>query len=398
VNIINEEVDHMNVLEKHKKRTNLHINVNDLNAGMRFDAPVYFAEGCMFLPSGLPVKDKDIQKLKKLGIDDVYTEGNLVANDSLFLNRKKSLEVSYIQPGEKRCLKIYNSIFKKMCNVFHDIKQRQNVDPRNIDNIINELYLAVKADANNMVQLILNIDNSSDDLVLSSINCAIISLIMGFNMKLNGHKIIQLASGALLHDVGMLRIPDQIVSKKNKLSPKESELMKTHTVHSFNIIFKELHYSQEVADIGLQHHERWDGKGYPKQLHGHKISIYTMVVAVVDSFVAMINRRPYRKHILGYDAVKTIMRDTFTRFNSEIVKIFLKSIGIYPVGSMVLLNDYRIGKVVEVQIASPLRPKIELVVDEIGRKLTKPQIIDLLNNESVYILKPLDARKVVSSW
>jgi len=388
----------MNVLEKDQKETILHINVHDLNAGMIFDAPVYFAEGCMFLASGLPVKEKDIQKLKKLGINEVYTDGNLIANDSLFLNRKKSLEVSYIQPGEKKCLKIYNSLFKKMCNVFHNIKQKQAVDPRTIDNIINELYLAVKDDANNMVQLILNIDNSSDDLVLSSINCAIISIVIGFNLKLTGHKIIQLATGALLHDLGMLRIPEQIVSKKNKLSPKESELIKTHTVHSFNIIFKELHYSQEVAHIGLYHHEHWDGKGYPEKLHGHKIPNFTMIVAVVDSFVAMINKRPYRKHLLGYDAVKTIMRDTFTRFNSEIVKTFLKSIGIYPVGSMVLLNDYRIAKVIEVQIASPLRPKIELVVDEIGKKVTQPQIIDLLNNESVYILKPLDARKVVSSW
>ncbi|MBN1797384.1 MAG: HD domain-containing protein [Spirochaetales bacterium] len=387
----------MNVLEKDKKGTVFHINVRDLKAGMIFDAPVYFARGCMFLSSGLPVKAKDIQKLKELGITDVYTEGNLVANDSLFLNRKKSLEVSYIQPGEKKCLKIYNSIFKKMCNVFHSIKQKQSVDPRAIDNVINDLYLAVKEDANNMVQLILNIDNSSDDLVLSSINCAIISIVIGFNMKLTGHKIIQLATGALLHDVGMLRIPEQITGKKNKLSAKESELMRTHALHSFKIIFKELHYSQEVAHMGLHHHERWDGKGYPERLHGHKISIYTMIVAVVDSFVAMINKRPYRKHLLGYDAVKTIMRDTFTRFNSEIVKIFLKSIGIYPVGSMVLLNDYRIGKVIEVQIGSPLRPKIELVVDEIGRKVTQPQIIDLLRNESVYILKPLDARKVVGS-
>ena len=110
-----EEVNHMNISEKHRKKTSLHINVHDLNPGMMFDTPVYFADGCMFLPSGLPVKDKDIQKLKKLGINDVYTEGNLVANDSLFLNRKKSLEVSYIQLGEKKCLKIYNSIFKKMC-------------------------------------------------------------------------------------------------------------------------------------------------------------------------------------------------------------------------------------------------------------------------------------------
>jgi HD-GYP domain-containing protein (c-di-GMP phosphodiesterase class II) len=388
----------MNVMEKDKKNTMLQISVESLHAGMIFTAPVYFAENSMFLPAGLPVKEKDIQKLKRLSISHVYTEGSLAEDNALFINRRKSLEVSYIQQGEKTCLKIYNAVFKKMCNIFHNLKHKETIDSRSIDNVINELYLSAKQDANNMVQLILNIDNSSDDLVLSSINCAIISMVVGFNLKLTGHKIIQLATGALLHDVGMLRIPEDIVGKKNKLSPRETGLIKTHTLHSFNIILKELGYGQEIAQVGAYHHERWDGKGYPKNLHGYKIPVYAMIVAVVDSFVAMINKRPYRKHLLGYDAVKTIMRDTFTRFSSEIVKVFLKSIGIYPMGSMVLLNDYRIGKVIDVQIGSPLRPKIEIVVDEIGRKVNQPRILDLLHDENVYILKPLDARKVVGSW
>ncbi len=391
------EVNDMNVMEKDKKNTILQISVESLRAGMVFTAPVYFADNYMFLPTGLPVKDRDIQKLKKMSISYVYTEGSLEQEHSLFINRRKSLEVSYIGQGEKTCLRIYNLVFKMMCNIFHNLKQKQSVDSHSIDNVINELYLAVKQDSNNMVQLILNIDNSSDDLVLSSINCAIISMVIGFNLKLSGHKIIQLATGALLHDVGMLHIPDSILGKKNKLSSRETELVKTHTLHSYNIILKELGYGQEIAQIGAYHHERWDGKGYPKNLHGHKIPVYAMIVAVVDSFVAMINKRPYRKHLLGYDAVKNIMRDTFTHFGSEVVKVFLKSIGIYPVGSMVLLNDYRIGKVIDGQIGSPLRPKLEIVIDEIGRKVTQPKVLDLLQEEHVYILKPLDARKVVGS-
>jgi HD-GYP domain-containing protein (c-di-GMP phosphodiesterase class II) len=375
----------------------MQINIVDLRAGMVFDAPVYFSNDCMFLAAGLPVREKDIQKLKKFGITYVYTNGNLRGSDDLYLNTRKSFEVSYIQPGEKQALKIYNSIFKKVCNIFYNLNHKQEADPRDIDNIINELYLAVKDDANNMIQLILNIDNSSDDLALSSINCAIIAMVIGINLKLAGYKILQLATGALLHDVGMLRIPDEIINKNGKLSPKETVLIKTHTLYSYNIILKELKYTHDIAYIGLYHHERWDGKGYPKKLSGQKIPLYAMIVAVVDSFVAMINKRPYRKHLLGYDAVKIIMRDSFSHFNSEIVKIFLKSIGIYPVGSMVLLNDYRIGKVIEAHLGSPLRPKLELVIDEIGNKLTELQVIDLLTEDNVYIVKPLDARKVVET-
>jgi HD-GYP domain-containing protein (c-di-GMP phosphodiesterase class II) len=268
------EVNDMNVMEKDKKNTILQISVESLRAGMVFTAPVYFADNYMFLPTGLPVKDRDIQKLKKMSISYVYTEGSLEQEHSLFINRRKSLEVSYIGQGEKTCLRIYNLVFKMMCNIFHNLKQKQSVDSHSIDNVINELYLAVKQDSNNMVQLILNIDNSSDDLVLSSINCAIISMVIGFNLKLSGHKIIQLATGALLHDVGMLHIPDSILGKKNKLSSRETELVKTHTLHSYNIILKELGYGQEIAQIGAYHHERWDGKGYPKNLHGHVLKEY----------------------------------------------------------------------------------------------------------------------------
>ena len=117
-----------------------------------------------------------------------------------------------------------------------------------------------------MISLTLWGEHSKDNLAQNAVNCMIISLIVGLNLKMQSNLLIHLAIAALLHDIGMNRIPDSILKKEGKLTPNELETVKTHTIYSYRIITRELRYPEEIGRIALLHHERWDGKGYPRQL------------------------------------------------------------------------------------------------------------------------------------
>jgi HD-GYP domain-containing protein (c-di-GMP phosphodiesterase class II) len=143
--------------------------------------------------------------------------------------------------------------------------------------------------------------------------------------------------------------------------------MRAHPLLSYRIITKELQYPDDVGLVGLQHHERWDGGGYPRKSSGVDIDILARIVSVADAFEAMVSQKPYRNSMIGYAAMKNLLSDNARRFDPEVLKAFIRSMGIYPIGSLVLLNNAAIARVLETHADAPLRPKIKIIVDEFGK-------------------------------
>ena len=221
-------------------------------------------------------------------------------------------------------------------------------------------------------------------------NVTILATIIGMVLRFTSHRLIQLTTAAYLHDMGMLKIPKEILSKKEKLSPEELNQIRTHSIHSYRMISKELKYPEEIGVIVLQHHERWDGQGYPRRIHGEDINIASRVIAVADAYIAMINERPYRNSMIGYNAMKAVLSDNGRHFDPKILKAFLESMGIYPIGSVVQLNNSAIGRVVEIHSEAPLRPVIELIIDEFSNNVNEKEAIDLLVKKNLFIVKAVD--------
>jgi HD-GYP domain-containing protein (c-di-GMP phosphodiesterase class II) len=210
------------------------------------------------------------------------------------------------------------------------------------------------------------------------------------------HRLIHLATAALLHDVGMLRLPEEILNKKGQLTQEEAQTVRTHPVHSYKIITRELRYPEEIGRAALQHQERWDGQGYPKMLSGENIILFARIIAVVDSFEAMVSKRPYRNSMIGYTAMRNILSDNGRRFDPQVLKVFIRTMGIYPVGSVVLLNDSSIGRVVEVNHSAPLKPKVKIMIDSQGREYRDDQgtVIDLVEEKKLFIAKAVDPKEL----
>jgi HD-GYP domain-containing protein (c-di-GMP phosphodiesterase class II) len=191
-------------------------------------------------------------------------------------------------------------------------------------------------------------------------------------------------------------MPKEILDKRGGLSDTERQRIASHPLHTNKIVIQELHYPTEVGIIVLQHHERWDGGGYPHRISGDQIDLGARIVSVADAFEAMVSQKPYRNSIVGYQAMKNLMADNSRRFDPDILKTFIKVMGIYPIGSIVLLSSGALARVIEVRSDAPLRPKIHLLIDGSG-KIFKPEegdVIDLLTEKSLYISKAVDPREL----
>jgi HD-GYP domain-containing protein (c-di-GMP phosphodiesterase class II) len=194
----------------------------------------------------------------------------------------------------------------------------------------------------------------------------------------------------------MLRLPDSIVKKQGRLTEEESQKIRAHPLLSYRIITKELLYPDDVGLVGLQHHERWDGEGYPRKTREADIDALARIVSVADAFEAMVSQKPYRSPMIGYAAMKALLSDNSRRFDPEILKGFIRSMGVYPLGSTVLLNNAAIARVIETHPDAPLRPKVRLLVDEFGNRSEgdRGEILDLLSEKGIFIAKALDPKEL----
>jgi HD-GYP domain-containing protein (c-di-GMP phosphodiesterase class II) len=258
-----------------------------------------------------------------------------------------------------------------------------------IDSVVNELFAMMKNKPDELLGPMFQPIETQHSLSKSAVNCVILAVLIGQHLKLPNHQLLNLAYAALLHDIGMTRIPKAILQKSGELTQDEMQRIKTHPIYTYRIITRDLAYSDEVGKTALYHHERWDGKGYPKGLSGKDIPLTARILSVVDAYEAMVNDRPYRSSMIGYRAMRQILNDNSRSYDSDILKVFLKSMGIYPVGSIVILNDGSVARVKSNRREVPLRPIVQLLVSGDGTKLPpeRQKEIDLYNNASYFIAK-----------
>lgn len=357
------------------------ISVEDLKPGMKFSKPVYMDGENLLAPEGVEIKQKDIDRLRRWEISEVQTEGEPVnengqaPQDRMFLGDGATFE--------------YNKAVDLADNIFLQTNNGGLPDKVDIDEVVENVFQLFIEKPDQLIGPMFQVQNTQHSLSQSAVNCIILAILIGQNLKLPNYQLVNLATAALLHDIGMTKIPKAILNKSGQLSDKERKIMTTHPVYSYRVITRELGYAEEVGRTALYHHERWDGKGYPKQLKGKEIPLTARILSVVDAYEAMVRARPYRDSMIGYRAMRQILNDNSRRFDAEILKVFLKSMGIYPVGSIVILNDGSVAKVMKNHKQVPLRPVVRILVSSSGRKIPAEQQkeVDLYTAGGSFIVK-----------
>lgn len=364
-------------------------SIEEIKVGMVPTSTVYSIDNQVVLRAGEVIKEADYNRLIRWGIRELYSEGDFLDNDSF-----QSL-IEYKINEEKNFVKIYNQITEFFKQIYNDIveKLKCNINSLNIlSQRVIDLALNYK---NQIISYALIFSNDYSYPVTHLINTAIISAIGAKEFSLSELDMKKLVIASLLHDIGMSKVPLEILNKKSKLTEEEYKIIKSHPIDGYKIL-KECNFEdQDILNAILQHHEQYNGNGYPRKLAKDKISIFARFIAVSDAFEAQISYRSYRKSLTGYLAMKNVLIGANTRFDPDILKAFVNAFSIYPPGSIVQLNNGCVGTVVEVNQNALLRPKIKLLIDESGNRLTKDVVKDLKKEEELFIVRVFEKDELI---
>jgi len=216
---------------------------------------------------------------------------------------------------------------------------------------------------------------------LHSLRVCILALTFGRHPDFNREELNLLGVGALLHDVGKMKVPVEILNKPGRLTDKEFEIMKSHVPEGVKI----LNSADGIADASIQvaanHHERYAGGGYAGGVAGDRIGSFGLISGIVDCYDAITSDRVYHSGLSAYEALTKMYSWRSTDFHPGLIEQFIQCMGIYPVGSLVELTDGRVGVVITVNRKRRLRPRVALVLKEDKTPYRKPKLVNLVDLE-----------------
>ncbi|PKF63559.1 phosphodiesterase [Psychromonas sp. psych-6C06] len=270
-------------------------------------------------------------------------------------------------------------------DMMENVKMGQHIELEQVNPVINKLSQSILRNPNALLGLsrIRTMDVYTFE---HSVSFSVLMMAFAKSMGLSEQIICEVGIGGLLHDIGKTLTPDEILNKPGKLTPEEFVIMKEHVVHSRKILEKTEGLSQISMDIAAQHHEKYDGNGYPLGLKGDEISRYGQMSAIVDVYDALTADRCYHTGKEPSEVLKLLVKWSGAHFNPSLVREFIQSVGIYPAGSLVMLNNHHLAKVVDIN-ENMLKPIVEVFLNAKTRSYIPRKLVDLAKLESIKILK-----------
>ncbi|MBP9679702.1 HD-GYP domain-containing protein [Aeromonas media] len=213
-----------------------------------------------------------------------------------------------------------------------------------------------------------------------SMNVAILLANFGRYLGLERSVLKELTLGGLLHDVGKIMTPDEVLNKPGKLTDEEFGVMRQHVVHSYDILSNTAGITPTMLEVAANHHERLDGTGYPQRLKGDQLSLYTRMSGIVDVYDAVTADRVYKQGMQPTQAFRVLLKGINQHFDAELVTKFIKCMGVYPVGTLVQLSNQRLAVVMQRNEQQPLKPMVKVIYHATQRHYLEVQWLDLARN------------------
>lgn len=342
---------------------------------------------------GVIKKDETIEKIRRMGVTSVYIDASkgLDTQDSetaAEVDRRN--EAALQNAGEQApglrphvsvaeemvaAQKIHSQAQGLVGEFMNNVKIGAAIDIAPIHQLANELQNSVLRNAN-ALSCLGRIREKDNYLMEHSVNLSVLMSLFGNYRSLPADALHQTIVGALLHDLGKILTPDEVLHKPGRLSAEEFEIMKLHARHSREILATTEGIGELTVVTAAQHHERLDGSGYPEGLKGDDISIYGRMVAITDVYDAITADRVYHKGMTPTQGLKKLLEWSGDHLDPSLVKQFIRCIGLYPVGSLVLLESGRLGAVVE---ANELDQRLPVVRVIYHTKFRMPITVDTID-------------------
>lgn len=272
--------------------------------------------------------------------------------------------------------KVHTAAKKIVTSVMHDVRMGKQVELEAVNGVVEKMVDSIFRNKGALTSLS-RLKSKDEYTFFHSVNVCVLMVAFAKGLGMPRAVINRAGVGALLHDVGKMTVPNGILNKEGRLTDEEFALMRDHVVQSRIILERTPGITEESMAVAAEHHERFDGSGYPYKLKGDEISELGRMSAIVDVYDAITSDRCYHKGYNTTEALRKIYEWSKYHFDPKMVELFIKVVGIYPVGTVVRLESGLVGVVTEPGKENLIFPTIKVFYDKKTQKYMEPREIDL---------------------
>lgn len=348
---------------------------------MKIARSIFNKNGQALLKAGTVLNGRFIERLKILGILSLYIEDGLIPD----------VEVNDVIQDETRA---------KAVSLVKNLIGEEGIDPRSVIRrsamlsrdlmeTVSEIIDQLMENSKTVVNLV-DIRAYDEYTFAHSVNVCVLSLMTGISLGYSKKRLSALAMGTLMHDVGKILIPQEILNKPASLTTEEFEELKKHCYYGNKLLKSGNILGAMAASVALQHHERYNGQGYPRGLKNKEIHEFSRIAGIADTYDAITVDRVYRKAIPPKDAWGLVHRSKGTLFDNEMTDMFLSHIAAYPVGTIVRMSTNEVGAVIENIKGFSNLPRVRILFDPSGCFLPGSKEIWLKDEPDISIVDAVD--------
>lgn len=259
--------------------------------------------------------------------------------------------------------------------ILEAVKLGQELDVQAVKAVVRECVDSILRNPAAMLWLA-RIKDSDHYTAEHSLRVAMLAIALGRELGLQEYQLEQIGVCGMLHDVGKLKVPDEILNKPGSLTAEELQIMRSHAIEGRRLLMSNAQITPATVDVAYSHHERIDGRGYPRGLDGTKIPYFAKIIAVIDAYDAINSDRVYSKGRSNLESLRILHDAANSHFDESIVGHFIRMMGIYPPGEIVELANGEVGIIIGCAPGNKLKPKILRVLNA-KKELCKEVVIDL---------------------
>lgn len=383
-----------------KQESAVEVSIDELTSGMVLAEPARDPDSNdVLLPGETELSGSNIQSLKNRDVYRVYvtefsheqhySESDEVGDIDFTEEELEQLAEDVLEDHEQEQQEkeerraFYQETINFTRVLLEDIGAERGINMNELEERVEAITRMLSEQQEETLKMT-RVRNDANYLLSHTVNMTILSLYLGRELDFSRRELVELGIGCMLHDIGMTTLPDELLEKEGSLTDKECRVIRSHPLYKEDLLKSTDSLSYFARSVVLQHHERIDGSGYPEGLKNGEISKLARVAAVADSYEAMVSPRVYRDRKTSYEAMQIIIQDAGHKYWDEAARAFYRSMAIYPIGSVVELNNGEIG-VVHQTTAAPMRPKIKVLVDENGDNPDPAPIINMVEDQDYFI-------------
>ena len=297
------------------------------------------------------------------------------ALEQVALGGRRAVRLSIEHEMERAAL-ICSHSKQAMVSMFEEVRMGNSVDVGGARDLVEEISDSVMRNPSALISLA-RLKTVDDYTYLHSVAVCAMMVVLAKQLGLDEAKTRLAGLAGLMHDLGKAAMPPTVLNKPGKLTAAEFEIMKSHPVKGHAMLLMSDNFDADTLDVCLHHHEKIDGSGYPEGLKGDAISLMAKMGAVCDVYDAITSNRPYKTGWDPAEALRKMAEWSNGHFDQKVFQAFVKSMGIYPVGSLVLMNTGRIGVVTEQAAASLVMPRVKVFFSTKSNMRIAPDVVDL---------------------